>query len=304
MPASAVNVAVVFADIAGSTQLYEALGDARAQRVVTQCLRLMEEVVRRCGGRVVKTIGDEIMAAFPEVEPAVEACIEIQEAVTERLPHVSPDTPKGLKVRVGLHHGAALEDGGDVFGDAVNVAARMTDLAKGGQIILTRSSADALPPDLQRVTRQVDRLDVRGKSEYLDICEVLWQPQEVVTRMSTAARVSIPTGDHPDLRLLLRYRGQEITLRLGGRPFVLGRGDTADLHVADSLASREHCCIECRRGRFVLVDHSTNGTYVALEGGVGYLRRQEVELSGTGRISLGRSFGNEPEEVVHFLLEG
>ncbi|HEX9782105.1 MAG TPA: adenylate/guanylate cyclase domain-containing protein, partial [Opitutaceae bacterium] len=132
MARKAATLAIVFADISGSTRLYESLGDAIARELVAQCLGVMTEYVDKHGGKVIKTIGDEIMCTFPSADQAIEASMGMQEGVTEDLPELNPNTPSTLTIRVGLHFGPAIIEGEDVFGDAVNVAARMAGLAKGG----------------------------------------------------------------------------------------------------------------------------------------------------------------------------
>ena len=297
MARKAATLAIVFADISGSTRLYESLGDAIARELVAQCLGVMTEYIDKHGGKVIKTIGDEIMCTFPTADAAVEASMGMQEGVTEDLPEINPNTPSTLTIRVGLHYGPAILEGGDVFGDAVNVAARMAGLAKGGQIITTQDTAEALNPVLRSSTRHLDRIPVKGKSEDIDIFEVIWQSEDV-TRMATGLLKSEVQNVH----LVLRYDGNEMKLDNTMDPFILGRGKKADMVVNDTMASREHARIECRRGKFILTDMSTNGTYVQTPEGPSYLRREDLVLSGTGRIALGREL-SEATEVVEFVCE-
>ena len=291
------TLAIVFADISGSTRLYETLGDAVARELVSQCLGLMTEFIHKHNGTVIKTIGDEIMCVFPTADQAVESTMAMQEAVTDDLPRINPNTPAELSIRVGFHYGSCILEGGDVFGDAVNVAARMAGLAKGQQIITTRDTAEALSPILASSTRHLDRIPVKGKAEELDIFEVIWQPEDV-TRIATGL---LSTGNK-NVVMSLRYRSKEIRLDANSGVLVMGRGKKADLIVNDSMASREHARIECRRGKFILTDQSTNGTYVLTEEGPAYLRREELQVTGSGRIALGREM-NEATEVVTFDTE-
>ncbi len=294
MGRKAVTLSIVFADISGSTRLYETLGDTVARELIAECLALMSEHVDKHGGKVIKTIGDEIMCVFPSAEQAVEAAMGMQEGVDEDLPHRNPNTPTTLTIRVGLHYGPAILEGGDVFGDAVNVAARMAGLAKGGQIITTQETADRLPPALRASTRHLDRISVKGKAEEIDIFEVIWQAEDV-TRMATG----LLKGQTKTARLRLRYNDQTRELDQDMLPLVLGRGRKADLVVNDSMASREHARIECRRGKFILTDMSTNGTYVVTADGPSYLRREDIVLTGKGKIALGRELSEATEVVLY-----
>ncbi len=290
------NLSIVFADISGSTRLYETLGDSIAQQLIADCLALMTESVHKYSGTVIKTIGDEIMCTFPDAEKAVEAAMGMQEGVTEDLHSLNKDTPSTLTIRVGLHYGPALLEAGDVFGDAVNVAARMAGLAKGGQIITTKDTAELLSPMLRSSTRHLDRIPVKGKAEDIDIFEVIWQAEDV-TRMATG----LLKTHTKDATLHLSYRNDERDLDQDMDTLILGRGKKAGLVVNDSMASREHSRIECRRGKFILTDMSTNGTYVQTTEGPSYLRREDVVLTGEGKIALGREL-SEATEIVYFTL--
>ena len=220
------------------------------------------------------------------------------ETVSVDLPAHHPNTPAALTIRVGLHYGPAILEGGDVFGDAVNVAARMASLAKGGQIITTSESVQVLPPILRSSTRHLDRVSIKGKAEEIDIFEVIWQSEDV-TRMATG----LLKGATKTARLTLHYHSDSAELLQDTLPFILGRGKKADMVVNDSMASREHARIECRRGKFVLTDMSTNGTYVRTPDGRSYLRREDIVLSGKGQIALGRDV-REASEIVEFNCDG
>jgi adenylate cyclase len=297
MARKAATLSIVFADISGSTRLYESLGDAVARELIAQCLGVMTEYIENHGGRVIKTIGDEVMCTFPTADQAVEASVGMQEGVSEDLPELNPNTPPTMAIRIGLHHGPAILEGGDVFGDAVNVAARMAGLAKGGQIITTQDTAELLHSALRSSTRHLDRIPVKGKSEDIDIFEVIWQSEDV-TRMATGV---LKSQDRPG-QLVLNYGGRETRLDQDMPPIILGRGKKADMIINDSMASREHARIECRRGKFILTDMSTNGTYVLTPDGPSYLRREDIVLTGEGKITLGRDL-SEATEVVNFICD-
>lgn len=294
MARTTTDLAIVFADISGSTRLYETLGDAVARELVSQCLDLMSEQITKYDGTVIKTIGDEIMCTFPTAERAAESSMGMQEAITEDLPDMNPNMPSTMTIRVGLHFGSAILEGGDVFGDAVNVAARMAGLAKGGQIITTQQTAEELPPILRSTTRHLDRIPVKGKADLIDIFEVIWQPEDV-TRIATNVIKKVTKS----VTLKLVYHDKVMRLDETSGTVILGRGKKADMVVNDTMASREHARIECRRDKFVLTDQSTNGTYVVTADGPAYLRREETTLTGEGKISFGRELA-EAEEVVNF----
>lgn len=288
--------AILFADVAGSTRLYETLGDRVARTAINGLLARMTGVAERYAGVLVKTIGDEILCRFPSAERAVSAAIAMQEAL-------AADTGSAVRMqmRMGLHWGPVILDGGDVFGDAVNVAARMSAIARAGQIITTRDTVAALPEDLAERTRLYDSTNVKGKQDSLVIYEVIWEEEGNATVFIVGTNPGIRTEAAP-ITLALTYQGEARELELGGT-LGIGRAETCDLVVGSPLASRVHARIESRRGKFVFIDQSTNGSYVRTEdGNVVYLRREELPLWGSGAISLGEAFGNDGTHLLEFKV--
>jgi adenylate cyclase len=299
MKADPRNLCVLFADVAGSTRLYERLGDAEALRAVERCLNRVERVITGYKGRVIKTIGDEIMAVFDSAEAGMQAACDMQQRV-EDLPPIS-----GVKlaIRVGFHFGPAIEDKNDVFGDTVNVAARMTALAKGGQIITTGEAIAELPPLLRQSSREIDAIAIKGKSEAMHVCEVLWLEGEDLTMKSgTSIATAAPP---PPLRVRLRHDNQEITLDAAHPSVTLGRDLACDVVIRDPRASRTHGRVELRRDKFMLVDQSTNGTFVTFQGEAEFvLKREETFLRNRGRIVFGHAWVDKKTEVVEFEILG
>jgi len=285
------SLAVLFADVSGSTKLYESLGDAEARATIERCLAIVEEVAKEHGGEVVKTIGDEMMTTFPTADHAARAARDVQARIAdERTQQGAP-----LAMHVGFHFGPVIEDGGDVFGDSVNVAARMTELAKGGQIITSADTIRELSLPLRSVTRDLDSLTVKGKQKDIAIYELLWQESgDDLTALSPRLVV------RPQ-RLKLIHGAREIELGESTMALTLGRDPQNDVVIGDRKASRMHARIERRRDKFVLIDHSSNGTFVTVgdESEV-MLRREEWTLRGRGRCSFGHAHGDGPSEVLEF----
>lgn len=290
------KMSIMFADICGSTKLYDTLGDEAARKVIADTLNLLRESIKRFNGTVIKTIGDEIMCTFPDAEAALKAGVDMQENLEDANDEGFAEVP--VEIRIGFHYGPAIMEDGDVHGDAVNVSARMASQAKARQIITTSESSKLLSPALQEDIRFVDYAPIKGKGE-VEIVEFIWQEDDV-TRMSAdipnaTASVGLATV------LNLKYKGSEITLNSEREFAVLGRSATCDLPVKESLASRQHIKIELRRDKFFLIDQSTNGTYVQqADGSEAFVRREEVPLIGEGKISLGRAFNDNPQELVSY----
>jgi class 3 adenylate cyclase len=287
--------AIVFVDISGSTQLYEQLGDALAHARVETCLRLLQRVTEELGGRVVKSTGDGLMCAFEDAAPALQASCAMHMRVFEQHALGGPT----LAIHVGCHYGPAIESGGDFYGDAVNVAARVAGVAKVGQIIATQDVVARLDAALRGRTRMLDRVPVKGKRDPLEIHEFVWQDSEELTMLGTRmTEERVP-------RLRLSFGGRELWFDGSGVGAVtLGREATCDIVLDDRKASRQHARIERRRDKFVLVDHSSNGTFVAIPGEAEIaLRREELILRLHGLIALGHRTADPEATVVEFSCD-
>ncbi len=291
------NIAILFADVSGSTRLFEILGDATARLKISETLDTLADVTKEHNGTVIKTIGDEIMCTFPTADAAATAACNMHEALIQDITEGTGGENTVITIRVGLHYGPAILEGGDVFGDAVNVAARMTAQSKGGQIITTQSTVEKLSPMLRASTRFVDRAPIKGKKEEIDIYELIWQ-EEDVTKMATGLLIE---ETKPEARLKVTYNGTDVIMNKQKSSLLMGRSETCDLPINEKLASRQHVRIELRRDKFFIVDQSTNGTHVLIENtDEAFLRRAEMALHGRGQISLGKSFTEDPSEVVRF----
>ena len=283
--------AVMFADVAGSTMLYEELGDRQAKDLIGHALGIAVAATEKHGGVLVKTIGDEVMCRFPSADSAIRCAIAIQESLREEVPG-----QRRLHMRMGLHWGPVIYEHGDVFGDAVNVAARMSAIARAGQIITTQAAINTLSTVLADKARLVDDTRVKGKQNSLAIYELVWE-EDNLTALA-AAQVSAENSNV----LHLEYRGTRLELPANGS-ISLGRGENCDLFINSPLASRLHGRIESRRGRFIYIDQSTNGSFVLTEDGKSvYLKREELTLYGHGMISLGEAVKTGGEYLVRYSL--
>lgn len=297
MPPKTTNIAILFADVAGSTHLFETLGDTTARVKVADVLDTLTTVTKENDGIVIKTIGDEIMSTFPSPDEAAKAACEMHEALEIDVTEGSIGPSIKIAIRVGFHYGPAILEGGDVFGDAVNVAARMAAQAKANQIITTQSTLDLLAPVLRASSRFVDKAPIKGKMEEIEIYELIWQ-EEDVTRMATGLMQDVPVVE---ARMKITYNGQDLEINKSRPGLVMGRSNACDLPINEKLASRQHVRIELRRDKFFIIDQSTNGTHVKIDNeAAAFLRREEMPLNGDGGISLGKGFDEDPTEVVRF----
>jgi adenylate cyclase len=289
------EAAVLFADVSGSTKLYETAGNAVAHAAVESCVNLMKQKTQSSKGRVIKTIGDEVMSAFPSADDAADAAIEMQLAIAE-LPPVGTTT---LGIRIGFNWGPVVEREGDVFGDAVNLASRLASVATKGQIITARDTVMLMSPMLKANTRAITTIQVKGKAQEIQVYELMWQQSEDMTTLASHKSVFKPRNT----TLRLKIEGKEMVLSSERPSLAMGRDQSADLVIKERMASRAHGKIERRLDKFILTDHSANGTFVTIEGDKEIvLRREEFTLRGHGWIAFGQSRAGATD-VIEFICE-
>ncbi|HHJ36082.1 MAG TPA: adenylate/guanylate cyclase domain-containing protein [Gammaproteobacteria bacterium] len=288
--------AIMFADVAGSTKMYDTLGDVEAEKQISWCIQTMSDITRQHGGHVVKTIGDEIMASFVSADDAAEAAIEMQNSI-------SGDPSNALKIRIGLQYGSAIERDKDLYGDAVNVAARMAGIAKALQIITTEDVFKQLKPALVDKTRLFDRASVKGKSAELHIYQINWEEESQVTRFATSLDMKKINAMKQAIVLKILDEEKLLSVEDFTAAISIGRDDSCGISLDAQYASRSHATLDLRRGKFILIDQSTNGTYVQFNGQEElFIRREEIMLQGEGSISLGESVSSGSPTVMRFSV--
>jgi adenylate cyclase len=272
---------VLFADVTGSTSLYETAGDAAASKAIAGCIAALRQAVDSSGGRVVKTIGDEVMALFPTPDAAATAAARMHLAV-EALPPVDGNK---LALRIGFHSGPVVQRDEDVFGDTVNLASRLVGQAVRSQVLTSEETVSMLSPIVRSSTRQLYSIQLKGKAEAVSLCEFVWRRGPDVTDLASVTSITRA----PQTRLVLRYQGREIIRRRAHDSVSIGRDPGCDVVVVDSKASRLHCTIERQEGQFVLQDHSANGSFLTVHGEQELaLRRQSMALRKRGWIAFGQ----------------
>ena len=297
MSAQTKKLAILFADISGSTALYEKLGDQLARQLIARCLAILNGALDTCGGTFIKTIGDEILCTFSSAESALDAACGMQLAIkadNQRSEHY-------MYIRIGFHYGDVICEEGDIYGDAVNVAARVTAITRANQIMTTAAVVDMLPLSLHDKIRKILRADFKGKHEQLDIHQVVWELEDMgSTRIGMSAfRKSQPDNDE----LMLSYQSRTCTLTGQNNKALLGRDDSCQIVVKNDFVSRQHAKVEFRFGNFILSDHSSNGTYIrSSNGDVSRLNGEDITLRGKGTISLGQPYSDKPSDLIEFVV--
>jgi len=283
-----IELAILFADVVGSTRIYEVMGDLRARDMILTCVEIMRSATEQNHGTVIKTIGDEIMATFPTANDALNAASRMQHDIRTHAELKVEGQP--IAIRIGGHFGPVVLENRDIFGAAVHTANRMTSQAKAGQIMVTSAIVERLAPEWQSAVRQIDVATLKGKTSEDELYEVLWQKEDATSMLPAIAlgAAAREKKQHPR-RLRIRVQGQEIVLDEARTQITIGRAEENDVVIKGNLISRLHAKIELNRNKFVLVDQSTNGTFVTTrEGEEAFVRRDTMQLKGEGMIGFGR----------------
>jgi adenylate cyclase len=294
-----IELAILFADVVGSTRLYELMGDLRARDMVAICIDVMRGATEQHQGTVIKTMGDEVMATFPSADEALNAAAQMQQQIS-RHAQLKVDG-QSVTIRIGCHFGPVVLENRDVFGATVHTANRMTSQAKGGQIMTTAAMVEQLSPEWRASVRQVDVAMLKGQGSEVALYEVLWQTEDV-TSMVPAIAMSSKSG--PAMRLRLRFQDREILINEQRPNIAIGRAEDNDVVIKGNLISRLHARIEINRNKFVLIDQSTNGTFVqTAEGEEAFVRRDSLQIKGKGMIGLGRLPDQDAPQTLRYICE-
>jgi adenylate cyclase len=297
---------VVFADISGSTSLYETLGNERATEAVTQVTQWISDAIEPCGGRVVKKLGDGVLGIFGDASSAVTAMTAMlrqHQARLDRWPQ-----PLRMDIRVGVASGDVVEVDGDCYGDAVNVASRLCERAGPAEIWATETAVllAGAAPDVWY--RKLGMMEIRGKTELLMLYQVEWRENEAPDSLTMqAALISNFAPADPILgQIQFSWHGVDMSFTSSDAPVHVGRATDAELCINDPRVSRLHARIDWRNSGFVLTDMSSFGTWVRFDGSDSpvRLRRDACILHGTGQIALGVSFKEPSAPVMNFHVAG
>jgi adenylate cyclase len=297
------QLAVLFADVCDSTTIYESIGDARALAAISALFGVLTGKVKAQGGKLVKTLGDGMVCSFRSADRALQAACDMQVAAAAAEAGAGPK----LAIKVALNFGPVVTERGDVFGDTVNVCARLAGLAGPQQVLTTQETIDALSAPQGR-SRPLHPLKIRGRVGEVKVCEVLWRAGEDeldITKAFTSSSMKRPKAAAPGKWILkLSYGGDTVVIEAAGS-VTLGRDKTNDLVVSSDKASRVHARIYGRGSNFVIADRSSNGTFVLIDGNSREitLRREEAVLGERGYIGLGGHASGNGDHVLRYRLE-
>lgn len=295
-----IELAIVFADVVGSTHIYDVMGDQRAREMVVTCIDVMRSATELFNGTVIKTMGDEVMSTFPTADEALNAAAQMQRQILSHGELQVDGQPVAL--RIGCHFGPVVLEARDVFGATVHTANRMTSQAKAGQIVTTAATVEKLSPEWRAAVRQIDIATIKGQGGEVSLFEVLWQTEDVTSMLPSIALSGRYGRKLQQLRL--HVMGKDLILDASRTHVSFGRADENDVVIRGNLISRVHARIEINRNKIMLIDQSTNGTFVqSKDGEEAFVRRDSVQLKGEGLIGLGKVPEPDSPQTIRYVCE-
>lgn len=301
-----VHTTVVFTDLMGSTAVYETRGNVKATQAVTRLTRTIRDHFEAHGGRVIKTLGDGVLAVFPTARRAIDAVVDVQRSHQKALMQQVP--AERMPIRIGVATGDVETVDGDCYGDAVNVASRLNDLCGPHEIWVSSPELDHSDRSNGVLFRLLGPINVRGRVEPCTVYQVEWhedEPSDILTMHadSDPSQRALP-ADALGGEIELSWHDQRKSFKSFELPIHIGRIRDSQFVVNDPRVSRTHARIEWRRGNIMLVDVSSYGSWVRFEGGGAdlLLRREECVLHGRGEIALGASFSDTNVPAVSFSV--
>lgn len=288
---SKARITVLFADICRSTVLFETIGDEAALKLVMDTLQLARSSAEHNNGQAIGTIGDELMCIFSSPEDALTTANQIHSLIhkgTSMQEHQ-------MAMRIGINTGSVLRTGESVYGDTVNIAARLAAQAKAHQSLVAGSTIESATQNLENQLRPLGGVNLQGKAGPVTVYELL-QPdtEEEITEITEVNRLV-------SRAFLMTARYQSRLMRFNPMlvRFLFGRSMDCDQVIDHPTISREHAEFLYRNGQFVFRDFSSNGSVIVQNATTRTVHRSSVELKGNGQIFLGRTL-NQPSYRIEF----
>jgi class 3 adenylate cyclase len=301
----------VFVDLTGSTAAYEAMGNERAAGTISQITQWVGRVCEAHDGRIIKYLGDGVLAQFPAGLQAVEAAVFMQQSHSERL--ATWPEPMRMQLRVGMAAGEVVEVEADTYGNSVNLAARLSDMAGPDAIWANDLVVRQLNPQQGTMLhgplagvrfRSLGVVRVRGMAHTPSVFQIEWN-KDVASQLLTMPGdllERVPSYG-TDATIALGWLGTSAVFAASDMPVLIGRIPDCNFVVSDQRVSRQHVRLEWVDGAFVMTDLSSFGSWVRFHDDAGtelHLRRSQCILHAIGEVALGAPFQDFSAPVVAF----
>lgn len=289
------NLAVLCADITGGAELHSLISGSEAEHAIRRCEKRILQTVEGFKGRLVKHDANRLIAYFSETNDALQSAVDMQ----RRVAALPPLSGISLGIRVGLCVGHSSNEERFFSDDSTNPAALMLQAARPGQLLLSVPARSTTPHWADLMAHERPDVALHCGNRRLGVYEVDWRQND-----SAGLLVSeTPTARAP--RQLALHCGDRTALLTHTTEMIrIGRQPKVDLRVTADRASRDHARIERRQESFVLVDTSTNGTYVTFVGGAEQMvHNRELVLTHDGIFYCGEPASRSTQEPVRFFIE-
>jgi len=294
-------VVVLFANISESTKLYKHLDNLAVTKMIKKCLMLMQEVTENQMGDVLNTIGDKVNCIFWDAGSAVLAARGMNEAIEDYINNRADDRIP-INLHIGIHSGPVQKEGNEIFGDTVNMLARVTQLAKPREILITEPVFNNLEDSLKLLAKKTKRLTIKEKNSPLNLYEFNWENYDTTVAIDRTTFRELETVQNGCLELTYQNQVYEVTSQVPS--LKLGRQSQNDLIIREKSASRFHAKIKLVNDKFVLIDQSTNGTFVYPQNDKPfYAKWTEAYLEGSGTICLGEESCFDSPVAIHYRIK-
>ena len=264
--------AILAADVAGYSRLMGADEEGTLERLKALRRELLAPKIAKHHGRIVKTIGDGLLVEFASVVDAVRCAVEVQQAMPERNADFAADHP--IELRIGINLGDVIVEGDDLYGDGVNIAARIEALADAGGVFVSNTVHDHVRDRLPFVFEDLGEQQVKNIARPVRVYRV----RDIGAASKSPTAPSLPLPDKPSIAIL---------------PFANMSGDPEQEYFADGMVEEIITALSRIRWLFVIARNSSF-TYkgqaidvkqVGRELGVRYVLEGSVRKAG-GRVRI------------------
>lgn len=295
------KVVVLFANISESTKLYERMDNDTATHMIKECLSLMQKITETQMGDVLNITGDKANCIFWDATSAVLAAKGMHEAIEGYL-NDGTQADVNINLHIGIHTGPVQKEGNEIFGDTVNILAKVTQIAKPREIMITEPVFDELEDMLKSSARHTKILKFKDNSPPLKLYEYIWEDYETTIAVNRTTFSMMETVENVCLELT--YQNQKYKITNQAPQLKLGRQRQNDIVIRSESISRFHAFIELRNNRFILSDQSTNGTFVYPKDGHPYsVKQAEAFLEGSGSLCLGEDNCLDSPARIHYRIK-
>lgn len=286
------EITVIFIELTCVNGKHERLGKINVENRIREAMTILIKNIEEHGGKVVKTTQEQILAIYTQRKKAVQSACQMQKLIS----HNQKFYVIGLSLKIGAHYGDANVSRDSISGEVIAVARKLREVARPSQIVITKDIQSDIPVSLGLELKKCGAIRLRDQVKKTDLFEVLWNSSEESQTCVLEGNVA-----RHEKMMILRYKGKNYQLGKDRNSYLIGRGNQNDLIIEHPSISRAHAQIKYANGIFKLIDQSSNGTFLELDGRSEMkIHKSELILENTGIISLGQEIGAISDEMIHF----